>query len=188
MLLVVAFPCGFICHGGFDDILPFRGVPTIKLGVHIEVFLGNGMSAIYHFDIKPFFQEIFESGDIGTRRITDNHPCCQVDNLCAISDHFTSGIFNIATRAAVTGSVANKFWSCFINTKCTFSVFKRFKAFSPCTPAISVTDNNSNFYGICHIINFSLFFFTKALIEVDHKIGQTQIAEQDQNYTRQNQI
>src|SRR5665648_134847 len=120
--------------------------------MHIIVFLRNWMRPNHYFYSISFLDEITKIGYAGTRRVSDNQPGSQVNNLCSVLNHFLGSIFNVSPRAAITSSISNQFQFIIliVNAKRSFPVTERSKAFTSGTGMVTVTDNNSNFNFIFH--------------------------------------
>ncbi|MCJ7825444.1 MAG: hypothetical protein MUP44_11125, partial [Anaerolineales bacterium] len=87
----------------------------------------------------------FKSPDVWTWRVTDYNAGSQVDHLRPISNHLFTGIFNIATRTAVTSGVPNQFdFSVRIDTECSFPILYGAETFSPRTSTVSIANNNAD--------------------------------------------
>ena len=106
-----------------NDLSPFAIIPCPQLLVCIEVLLGYWMSSVDNFKVIFGFDEIVETGDIGTGWISHYQTRCKMYYLCSIRFHFLDGVLNIATRAPIAGGVSNKFdFSILVPTERTFSV------------------------------------------------------------------
>jgi hypothetical protein len=84
-----------------------------------------------------------------------------VNHLHTISDHFVASLFNISTRASVTGGIAHQLKiNASVNTKSTFSISHGPQAFATGTSSVSIANDNADFDFFFHISSWRTIFYS----------------------------
>jgi hypothetical protein len=115
--------------------------------MHLQVFERYGMSTNHYRDLITGFYELLELPKARARRIANNQPGGQMNNLGSIFYHLFGHILNIASRAASTVRISHHlYWLILGVSGKTANPFSNCpKAFATSAALVATTDDNPDF-------------------------------------------
>lgn len=82
-----------------------------------------------------------------------------MDDLRAVSFHFFSGLFNVTTRASITGRIADQFnFHVRVDAECAFYLAHGAQTFSTRAALVAVADDDADLCGGFHKYTFLVSF------------------------------